>query len=162
MLAAACTRMYSPCWIGVSVPVDPATGCAHYTIQGASRATGMLSESQMHANQPLTISSSAIFRRLIGLGSWLSASVLVRVSARGSIGGDRPNVTGDGKSTGPRCRGTGSRGPVWEDERWCGVEWEKTEFVGLWRKLGERGSRTASSRPDVQVAGYGSLRRCAW
>jgi hypothetical protein len=58
------------------------------------------------------MSSNAIFRRLIGRGSWLAASVLggsVRVSVEGdSVGGS---------SIGPVCLGVGSTGPVVEEDR---------------------------------------------
>ncbi|KAF3384479.1 hypothetical protein F1880_003080 [Penicillium rolfsii] len=70
--------------------------------------------------------------------------------------------TGEGNSTGPRCRGTGSREPVNEDERWWDDECENAEPTGRWSCAGDLGSNENSSRPDeLQLVGYGSLNRCA-
>lgn len=69
--------------------------------------------------QPLTISSKAILRRLIGLLSWPSASVLGG-SALVMEGELAEGIwIGDGNSTGPRWRGVGSIvALVMEEERW--------------------------------------------
>lgn len=100
-------------------------------------------------------------RRFMGLGSSCSPSVVglvVRVVAGKAWLSD----TGEGNSTGPRCRGTGSRGPVKEDERWWDDEYENAELIGRWSCAGDLGSLEMSSRPDeLQLVGYGSLKRWA-
>lgn len=60
------------------------------------------------------MSSKAIFRRLKGRSSWLSASVLdgsIRVPVKGPGGAE------EGSSIGPVCLGVGSTGPAVEEDR---------------------------------------------
>ena len=84
------------------------------------------------------MSSKAIFRRLMGLGSLFSASVL-GCAGRFVTGGEWPKAMGDGRSIGPKCRGIGSRGPVVEEDRWCwrGVVCVKLGPIGLCNVSGE-------------------------
>jgi hypothetical protein len=62
------------------------------------------------------MSSKAIFRRLKGRGSWLSASVLDG-SIRVPVEGDWPEGAVEGSSIGPVCLGVGSTGPAVEEDR---------------------------------------------
>ena len=108
----------------------------------------------------MTISCRAILRRLTGLGSSFPLSAVILVVVRVVAGKAWPRVDGEGKSTGPRCRGTGSRGPVKDDERWWDGECENTELMGRCSCAGDLGSLEMSSRPDeLQLVGYGSLKR---